>query len=354
MQYQKQKKYFTAEYLVVFTKLVSLFGALCTNLKKKGKKIFMITFTVNENDSGQRIDKFITKTLPDLPKSMMYRLFRKKDIKINGKRCEISAVISAGDIITVYVKQEFSDGKKPDMTFLECTDNLNIIHEDENILIVFKPMGLDSHSNSTNTYDTLINRIKRYLYNKREYVPENENSFAPALCSRLDRNTSGLVISAKNSFALREINEAIRNGNIHKIYHCVTVTPPPKNQDIISAYHKKDDTRNIVRISEQKADGYKKIKTGYKVLERKNNLSLIEVTLFTGRTHQIRAHLAHIGAYILGDGKYGNVALNKRYGVFRQALCAYSLKFALPEKSPLAYLNELNINAPEPFREYFS
>lgn len=315
---------------------------------------FMVTFTVNENDSGQRVDKFIAKALPDLPKSMMYKLFRKKDIKINGKRCDISAVISAGDIITAYVKEELSGEKKHDMTFLECPDSLNIIHEDENILIVFKPVGLDSHSNSTSTSDTLINRIKRYLYNKNEYTPESENSFAPALCSRLDRNTSGLVISAKNALALREVNEAIRNGNIHKIYRCVTVTPPPKNQDIISAYHKKDETRNIVRISGQKADGYKEIKTGYKVLERKNNLFLVEVTLFTGRTHQIRAHLAHIGAYILGDGKYGNTALNKRYGVFRQALCAYSLKFALPENSPLAYLNELSINAPEPFMEYFS
>ena len=322
--------------------------------KRKEKNFFMVTFTINENDSGQRVDKFIIKALPDLPKSMMYKLFRKKDIKINGKRCDISAIINTGDIVTVYVKQELSAEKKHDMTFLECPDSLNIIHEDENILIVFKPVGLDSHSNSTSTSDTLINRIKHYLYNKNEYSPENENSFAPALCSRLDRNTSGLVISAKNAIALREINEAIRNGHMHKIYHCVTVTPPPKNQDIIFAYHKKDDTRNIVRISDQKADGYREIKTGYKVIDRKNSLSLIEVTLFTGRTHQIRAHLAHIGAYILGDGKYGNIALNKRYGVFRQALCAYSLKFLLPVNSPLEYLNGLTINAPEPFREYFS
>ncbi|MDE6035147.1 MAG: RluA family pseudouridine synthase [Ruminococcus sp.] len=313
----------------------------------------MITFTVNDNDCGQRVDRFITKALPDLPKSMMYRLFRKKDIKINGRRCDISAVLNAGDVVTVYVKQELSAVKKCDMNFLNSPPDFEIIYEDNNILIAFKPVGLDPHSNSTSSADTLIDRIKHYLYNKKEYFPEAENSFSPALCNRLDRNTSGLIISAKNAVALREINEAIRNGRVHKIYRCVTVTPPPKNQDVISAYHRKNDNRNIVRISDKYADGYKPIRTGYKVIDRKNGLYLIEVTLFTGRTHQIRAHFAHVGAYILGDGKYGNTALNKRYGVFRQALCAYSLDFELPENSPLAYLNTLELSAPEPFREYF-
>lgn len=313
----------------------------------------MVTFTVNENDSGQRADKFITKALPDLPKSMMYRLFRKKDIKVNGKRCDISAVLQAGDIVTVYVKQELSGEKKHDMNFLKAPDSVDIVYEDGNILIAFKPVGLDSHSNSTSTSDTLINRIKHYLYNRKEYLPETESSFAPALCSRLDRNTSGLVISAKNASALRELNEAVRNGSVHKIYRCITVSPPPESEDIISAYHKKDDTRNIVRISDTFREGYKEIKTGYKILDSKKGLSLVEVTLFTGRTHQIRAHLAHINAPILGDGKYGSISANKRYGVFRQALCACSLQFVLPKNSPLAYLNDISVNAPEPFREIF-
>lgn len=314
----------------------------------------MVTFTVNENDSGQRADKFITKAMPDLPKSMMYKLFRKKDIKINGRRCDISAVLQTGDVVTVYVKQELSGEKKHDMSFLKSPDSVDIVYEDENVLIAYKPVGLDSHSNSTSTSDTLINRIKHYLYNKKEYVPEYESSFAPALCSRLDRNTSGLVISAKNASALRELNEAVRNGAVHKIYRCITVSPPPESEDVISAYHKKDDTRNIVRISDTPENGYKAIKTGYKVLDRRNGLYLVEVTLFTGRTHQIRSHLSHINAPILGDGKYGNVSANKRYGFFRQALCAYSLKFELPENSVLAYLNDLKINAPEPFGKYFS
>lgn len=313
----------------------------------------MVKFIVNENDSGQRIDKFITKALPDLPKSMMYKLFRKKDIKINGKKCDISALLQTNDTVTIYVKQELSTEKKHDMSFLKVSDEINIIFEDDNVLIVFKPVGLDSHSNGTNTSDTLINRIKHYLYNKHQYIPETENSFAPALCSRLDRNTSGLVISAKNAIALRELNESIRNGSIHKIYHCITVSAPPNNEDILTAYHKKDETRNIVRISDTPEKDFKEIKTGYKILKQKKGLTLVEVTLFTGRTHQIRAHLSHINAPILGDGKYGNISANKRYGVFRQALCACSLKFNFPETSPLSYLNKININSPVPFDDIF-
>lgn len=308
----------------------------------------MKKFVINDNDSGQRVDKFVSKALPELPKSMMYRLIRKKDIKINGKRCEISTRLNAGDILTVYVKDEVAAEKSHDMSFLEHSAELDIVYEDENVLIVNKPVGLDSHSNGSPMTDTLIDRIKHYLYNKKEYQPENESSFAPALCSRLDRNTCGLVTAAKTAVALRDLNEAIRSGNVHKIYHCVTAAPPPRESDIIIAYHQKDESRNLVKISDSPIDGYKPIKTGYKVLAAKAPLALVEVTLYTGRTHQIRAHLAHIGAPVLGDGKYGITAVNKRYGVFRQALCAYELSFQLPETSKMKYLNDLRITAPKP------
>lgn len=308
----------------------------------------MKKFVINDNDSGQRVDKFVSKALPELPKSMMYRLIRKKDIKINGKRCEISTRLNAGDILTVYVKDEVAAEKNHDMSFLEHPSELSIVYEDENVIIVNKPVGLDSHSNGSPMTDTLIDRIKHYLYDKKEFLPENESSFAPALCSRLDRNTCGLLTAAKTAAALRDINEAIRNGNVHKIYHCVTAAPLPKKEDIITAYHKKDESRNLVKISDSPEDGFKPIKTGYKVLASKVPLSLVEVTLFTGRTHQIRAHLAHIGAPILGDGKYGISAVNKRFGVFRQALCAYELRFELPEASSFHYLNELKITADAP------
>ena len=308
----------------------------------------MKKFIVNENDSGQRIDKFISKALPEIPKSMMYRLIRKKDIKINGKRCEVSTSLNTGDIVTVYVKDDVATEKKHDMSFLATTAELDIIYEDKNVIIVNKPVGLDSHSNGSPMTDTLIDRIKHYLYNKKEYLPESENTFAPALCSRLDRNTCGLVTAAKNAVSLREINQAIKKGNIHKIYHCISVGKLPRNEDIITAYHKKDESRNLVRLSDSPFDGSKPIKTGYRVLSENNGLSLLEVTLYTGRTHQIRAHMAHIGAPILGDGKYGNTMINKRYGIFYQTLCAYKLVFDLPAESPMSYMNDIKFSAPRP------
>ena len=307
----------------------------------------MKIFIINENDSGQRVDKFISKALPELPKSMMYRLFRKKDIKINGKRCDISDKLNTGDELRIYVKDEVSAEKQHDMSFLKVPDELSIVYEDDNIIVVNKPVGLDSHLGSSFS-DNLVDRIRHYLYNKGEYSPENESSFAPAVCSRLDRNTCGLVTAAKTASALREINAAIRNGDMKKIYHCITSASLPKKSDVITAYHKKEESRNLVKISDTPLDDYKPIKTGYEVLAVKGCLSLVKVTLYTGRTHQIRAHLAHIGAPVLGDGKYGDVAVNKRYGMFRQALCAYGVSFTFNEGSPLSYLNNKTITAPAP------
>lgn len=313
----------------------------------------MRTFIINENDSGQRIDKFITKALPDLPKSMMYRLFRQKDVKLNGKRCDFSAKLNAGDEVRVYVRDELSTAKKADMSFLSVPSDLDIVYEDSSVIIVNKPQGLDSHPGGS-LADSLIDRIKHYLYNKGEYSPENEASFAPALTSRLDRNTCGLVTAAKKAEALRELNDAVKNGFVTKIYRCITVAAPPDGV-ILTAYHKKEESRNIVRISDTPLDGYKQIKTGCRTVSSRNGLYLAEITLYTGRTHQIRAHLAHAGAPVLGDGKYGNIAANKRYGEYRQALCAYSLRFSLPESSPLRYLNDVTIKAgtPEFERKYF-
>lgn len=307
----------------------------------------MKKFVINQNDREQRIDKFISKALPELPKSMMYKLIRKKDIKVNGKRCEISTRLCTGDIITVYINDKFTEIKN-DYEFISAPPDLDVIYEDDNLLIVNKPALLDVHCNNEHSTDTLINRIKHYLYKTGQYNPANENSFSPALCSRLDKNTCGLVTAAKNAASLREVNQAIRDGNIQKIYHCITAAVPHKRNDILTAFHKKEKSGNIVRISDAYKEGFKEIKTGYRVLRENNKLALLEIELFTGRTHQIRAHLAHIGAPVLGDGKYGNTAVNRQYNMFIQALCAYSLRFNFRSDSFLHYMNGKQIICPKP------
>lgn len=310
-------------------------------------------FLINENDSDQRLDKFVLKALPDLPKSLMYKMIRKKDIRLNGKKCDISSRLSCGDIVYIYASERFTadNHQNEKIDFSDASDELSIIYEDDNIIIVDKPCGVTVHCDNEHSSDTLINRIKKYLYNSGAYSPNLENSFAPALCNRLDKNTVGLVVASKNASSLRIINEAIREGNITKIYHCITVGAPPKNSDIITAFHSKSDKQNIVTITDTPADGFKPIKTGYKVLRKNASLALLEITLFTGRTHQIRAHLSHIGIPVLGDSKYGKSAYNKKYNMKYQALCAYSLSFALPVTSPLAYLNDMTFKAHIPYFE---
>lgn len=234
----------------------------------------MHNYIINENDSGQRIDKFIQKALPGLPISMMYKLIRKKDIRLNGKRCEVSTRLNTGDTVSVYVHEKFAAPAR-DASFTAAPAEIDIIYEDDNILVVSKPAGLTVHCDNDHENDTLINRIKHYLYNSGSYDPQKENSFAPALCSRLDKNTCGLVTAAKNAVALREINAAIRCGKVRKIYHCVTASAPPRNEDILTAYHRKEAKGNIVKISRTPAEGFKEIKTGYKILRSSPPLALL-------------------------------------------------------------------------------
>ncbi len=300
----------------------------------------MRKFIINENDSGQRADKFIMKAC-NIPKGLMYKFIRTKKIKLNRKKFEISYKLQAGDILEFYIDDSFFYDT-PKLDFINAPVDLNVVYEDENILIVNKPKGIIIHSDKNNTENTLADSIKNYLYQKGEYSPQSENSFAPATCNRIDRNTCGMVIAAKNSQTLREVNEAIRLRKINKKYLCLLINKPHQDCGTIKAYHFKDDKLNKVFISGTEKQGYKEIITKYKFIETLNGLYLVEVELITGRSHQIRASMSHIGCAILGDTKYGVKSANDKYKMYHQALCAYSLSFNFDKDSFLSYLNDKN------------
>ena len=291
---------------------------------------------VNENDANQRVDKFLLKTLPTLPKSLMYKYIRNKKIKLNGKRCEISTKLVAGDEFTCYISEEFFEVEK-DVSFLKASSSLNILYEDENILVMNKERGLLAHGDEGESEDTLINRMKHYLYKKGEYDYTKEQSFAPALCHRIDRNTQGIVIGAKNAQTLRDVNEAIRNRHIDKFYVCIAEGLFKEKKGKFKLYHKKENQKVYVKENFEK--GYTEILTGYKVLKEKDNLSLLEVELFSGKSHQIRSTLAYYKHPLYGDTRYG--AKKRKYAY--QALCAMRIVFH-DMSEHLSYLNEKEIS----------
>lgn len=301
------------------------------------------SFVINKNDSGQRLDKFLSKAVPLLPKSLLYKYVRLKRIKLNRKRCEFNTVLCEGDLLELYINDEFFNDNA-DEYFLSARGNIDVVYEDENILICDKPVGLIVHEDESETVDTLINRIKRYLYDKGQYLPEEENSFAPALCNRIDRNTGGLVIAAKNAEALKILNQKIKDRELHKTYLCVVFGKLPKKEDTLKAYLTKNSDNNLVTVSD--VEGEKTIITKYKVLKEREDLSLLEIDLITGRTHQIRAHMAHIGHALLGDAKYGIGRNSEKYGFKSQALYSYKLTFDFKtDGGILSYLDKKSFSA---------
>ncbi len=299
----------------------------------------MRSYTIGENDCGQRLDRFLAKAVPLLPQSLLQKYLRLKRIKVNRKRSEGSYRLAPGDLVELYINDEFFARDGQEDAFLSARDGLEIVYEDENLLLVDKPAGLVVHVDNEGQVDTLINRVLKYLAGTGQYDPRRENSFTPALCNRIDRNTCGLVLCAKNAPTLRVLNQKIRDREITKQYRCLVFGTPSPPHATRKAFLRKDAAKNQVEVFDQPVPGGRTILTEYQVLGSKNGLSLLEVTLHTGRTHQIRAHMAHLGHPLAGDTKYGQNRQNRGLPYRYQALCAYRLSFDFP--TPAEHLEYL-------------
>ncbi len=289
----------------------------------------MRTFTVNRNDAGQRLDKYLLKAVKLLPITLMYKYIRTKKIKVNRKRTEPQYMLAEGDTVELFIKEEFFSKPKADEVYRTIVPKLDIIYENADMILCDKRPGVIVHEDDSEDVNTLINHIKAYLYKKGEWNPDKENTFAPALCNRIDRNTGGIVIAAKNAEALRRINSQIKNNEITKKYLCAVHGILNKKSGTLTGYLTKDSKNNTVNIYTEKQGrkNAKEIITKYRVVDQnmKKDLSLVEVELVTGRTHQIRAHFSSIGHPLLGDGKYGINRDDRKIGYKYQALYSYCI-----------------------------
>ena len=316
----------------------------------------MREFTIGKNDAGQRLDRFVAKNLPLLPPALLQKYIRLKRIKVNGKGSKRDVRLETGDILQLYINDEFFDKPNEENLFLTVfKPQLNIVYEDENLLLVDKRPGMSVHADETEKVNTLINHIQAYLYQKREWNPKWENAFAPALCNRIDRNTGGIVIAAKNAETLRIINEKIRAHELEKSYLCITVGRPKQPEGKIEGFLLENEAKKEVRFFHKPVPGGKTAVTLYRTLESRGGLSLVECRLLTGRTHQIRVSMAEIGCPLLGDGKYGKGDVNRRYHETRQALYSYKLRFDFPTDAGLLnYLKGQEFTVENvPFREKY-
>ncbi|MBQ9415544.1 MAG: RluA family pseudouridine synthase [Clostridia bacterium] len=289
----------------------------------------MKEITILQNDAGQRLDKFLSKAYPNLPPSLLYKAVRTKKIKVNRARTQPGYMLSAGDCIQMFLPPDlFEKQERDESSLARIRPNLDIVYEDKDILILNKRPGVLVHEDEANNDNTLIRHVQAYLYQKGEYNPQTEQSFAPALCNRIDRNTGGLVLAAKNAEALRCMNEWIRKDELEKFYICAVHGIPQKKSQTLHAFIRKDEKENLVRVYDSPVPGSKEIATRYELLAQTGDQALLLIELLTGRTHQIRAHMAHIGHPLLGDGKYGINRNERKDGFKHQALYAFCLRFS--------------------------
>jgi len=302
---------------------------------------FMKEFTINQNDAGQRLDRFAAKVVPLLPSSLAQKYIRIKRIKVNDKGSKRDYKLALDDTVQMYVNDEFFDIPNDENIYLKISDPaLDIVYEDENIMLINKPVGFLCHSDSSLDYSCIIARVQAYLYKSGEWHPRDENSFTPALCNRIDRNTSGIVITAKNAESLRIINEKFKLHEIDRYYLAIVHGIPKPPSAKLEGYIFKDAVKNRVYVSKHSKPGSKSAVMEYRTIAASDKLALLECRLITGRTHQIRAQLADISHPILGDGKYGNGRLDHPYKEKKQALCSYKITFNF--KTPAGLLSYLS------------
>ena len=316
----------------------------------------MKEFTIGSNDAGQRLDRFLAKAVPLLPASLAQKYIRIKRIKLDGKRVERDTRLQEGNVLQLYINDEFFDKPREDNAYLTvASPKLNIVYEDDHILLVDKRPGQAVHPHDGAEYGrTLIDHIQAYLYQKKEWSPRGENSFTPALCNRIDRNTGGIVIAAKTAEALRVMNQKIKDRELDKRYLAIVEGTPKPAEGSLKGYLFKDAKKNRVFVTNTPQPGSKSCQTNYKVLTSRQGLSLVECELITGRTHQIRAQFAHAGHPLLGDGKYGK--LDKRFDRNYQALYSYKLTFCFTtDAGSLESLNgkSFQVQQVDFVREYF-
>ena len=300
----------------------------------------MREFLINENDAGQRLDRFAAKAAPGLPSSLLQRYFRTKDIKLNGRWARPDVRLTAGDTVRLYIPEEFFTGaKRQDGRLSTLRPRLDIVYEDKNLLLVNKKPGVLCHAANGWSADTLIAHIQAHVYQAGRWDPARENSFAPALCNRIDRGTGGIVIAAKTAAALRVLDEKIRTREIIKEYLCVCLGTPQPREGRLESWLFKDAVKNQVYVKPRSEPGANLAVTDYRTLAARDGLALVECRLHTGRTHQIRVQMAHMGHPLLGDSKYGIEKANRRYGENRQLLWSYKLTFVFEtDAGPLEYL----------------